>query len=350
MAILKKLASLRLTLVGLGLMVLVAMLVYDNPQAVSVWVLVVPMSFLAINLSAAIVSNQRINQQPGLLLFHVCLLALLILTGIGRLTHLDSHFEIMTGAEFEPQALQEIDVGPLHGGRLDQVKFIQGPYTVEYDAGLRRGLTHSFVRVFENGEWSEHEVGDDRPLILHNYRFYTTFNKGFSAVMTWIPDTGSPVIGAVNMPSYPLFEYKQDNSWTPPDGQPIRFWLRLTTGLNEDEAWVLDASQAQGILVVNAGDTRHELKVGQQTALPGGQLRYDALTTWMGYRVFYDPTLVWLFVVAVVGVLGLSQYLWQKINLQPWAEPITDATSVIDGVNEAPSREPYSPPHSVLTK
>ena len=336
MAILKKLASLKITLVGMGLMVIASLLVYGDPQSVSVWVLVAPMSLLAINLSAAIVTNKRINQQPGLLLFHVSLLTLLILAGIGRLTHLDAHFEIMTGTEFDSQSLQDVLAGPLHRGRLEQVKFIQGPYTVAYAAGLQRGLTHSYVRVFENGAWSDRVVGDDRPLILNDYRMYTTFNKGFSSLMTWIPDGGEPITGSVNMPSYPLFEYKQDNSWTPPGGQPIRFWLRLNTGLKEDQAWILDGRRAEGVLVVNDGSNRHELKPGQQVALPGGQLRYDALTTWMGYRVFYDPTLVWLFVVSVIGVLGLSHYFWTKINLQPWAETDTDtAKEAIESMDDS---------------
>jgi hypothetical protein len=40
----------------------------------------------------------------------------------------------------------------------------------------------------------------------------------------------------------------------------------------------------------------------------------------MGYRVFYDPTIQWLFFVTVAGVLGLAHYFWQKLNLQPWLE------------------------------
>ena len=38
----------------------------------------------------------------------------------------------------------------------------------------------------------------------------------------------------------------------------------------------------------------------------------------MGYRVFYDPTLQWLFFVAVIGVLGLSHYFWVRLSLKVW--------------------------------
>jgi hypothetical protein len=50
----------------------------------------------------------------------------------------------------------------------------------------------------------------------------------------------------------------------------------------------------------------------------------------MGYRIFYDPTIQWMFFIAVAGVVGLGFYFWQKINLQPWT----------DEAPEAPSNEP----------
>ena len=64
-----------------------------------------------------------------------------------------------------------------------------------------------------------------------------------------------------------------------------------------------------------------------------GRLRFEKLTAWMGYRVFYDPTLQWLFFVAVIGVLGLSHYFWVRLSLKVWTgeglededEPLVDA-------------------------
>jgi hypothetical protein len=329
--LLRRIASLKFTLAGMVLLGIGAGYSYGNPMGVPVWVLVVPLAWLAINLMAAIATNQRINQQPGLLVFHLSLLSIVLLAGLGRLTHLDAHMELTLGAEFHPERLLEVRAGPLHSGDLDQVHFIQGPYTVEYAPGVRRGLTHDHVKVRnEAGEWIDREIGDDRPLVVKRYRFYTTHNKGFTPILSWIPDDGGKAqTGAVNMPSYPLFDYKQDNQWTTPAGQSVKLWLQLKTGLTEDAAWVLDGNRASGVLVVTTADNeRHELTAGESLPLQGGVLRYDALSTWMGYRVFYDPTIHWLFFVAITGVLGLAQYFWRKVNLQPWESPIETGQAV----------------------
>lgn len=327
---LSHLSSLRLTLIGMVMLGIGAALSYGNPVDVSVWVLVVPLALLAINLAAAIITNPGINRQPGLLVFHVALLSTVILAGVGRLTHLDAHLELAMGQTFSKDLLLEVQKGPWHAGDLDKVAFIQGPYTVEYATGLRRGLTHSEVLVpGPNGQMQARDVGDDRPLVLERYRFYTTFNKGFSPILTWIPIQGSPITGRINMPSYPLYDYKQDNRWTPPGThEEIKFWLQLDTGLTVEKPWVLDGRNATGVLVVTSKDQRVELNPGEEVGLEHGRLRYDDLSAWMGYRVFYDPTIQWLFYVTVAGVFGLAHYFWKKLNLVPWLNEEETETSV----------------------
>jgi cytochrome c biogenesis protein len=298
------------------------MLSYGNPVDVSAWVLIVPLALLALNLAAAIVTNPRINRQPGLLVFHVCLLSTVLLAGVGRLAHLDAHIEIAQNQAFHKDALLDVSKGPWHTGNLDKVEFIQGIYTVDYDSGLRRGLTHSQVFLpGPGGVTIEQDVGDDRPLIIERYRFYTTHNKGFAPILTWTPEQGEPVTGRINMPSYPLFDYKQDNFWTPPGTQEkIKFWLQLQTGLTLEEPWVLDGRNATGTLVVTVGDKREELRPGDEIQLAHGRLRFESLTTWMGYRVYYDPTLQWLFWVTIAGVFGLAHFFWTKLNLAAWTD------------------------------
>ncbi len=320
--VLRRLASLKVTLVGMVLLTLGSLSIYGNPADVPMWVLVIPLSFLAINLTAAIITNRRINHQPGLLVFHVCLLALVVVAGIGRLAHLDAHIEIPIGTQFSTDRLLEVRAGILHMGDLEGVSFIQGPFTVQYAAGLQRGLTHSHVMVKDSaGQWVEKVIGDDRVLVMEGYRFYTTHNKGFTTLLTWTPDGGEPISGVVNMPSYPLFDYKQDNQWTPPGtDQLIKFWLQIDAGLTLDEAWTLDARNSTAVLVVTSNDVRHELRQGDSIRLPGGELKFQQLTMWMGYRIFYDPTIQWLFFISIAGVLGLGYHFWQKINLQPWTD------------------------------
>lgn len=337
LSLLRRLASLKFTLVGMLLLSIGAMWIYGNPIDVSVWVLVVPLALLAVNLAAAIVTNPRINRQPGLLVFHICLLATVLLVGVGRLTHFDAHIEIAQNQGFHQDSLQEVQKGPWHTGNLEAVEFVQGAYTVDYAAGLRRGLTHSAVFLpGPGGKVVTRDVGDDRPLVLERYRFYTTHNKGFAPILTWLPTQGQPITGRINMPSYPLYDYKQDNQWTPPGTQQkIKFWLQLQTGLNMEQAWVLDGRNSTGTLVVSIGERREELELGDEVQLAEGRLRYENLTTWMGYRVFYDPTIQWLFWVTIIGVLGLTHFFWIKLNLKPWMDEAESDAPVAGGEDRA---------------
>lgn len=326
------LGSVKLALVGMGFLALGAGLSYGNPVDISAWVLIAPLALLSVNLLTAIIINPRINRRPGLLVFHLGLLGIVVLAAIGRLTYLDAHIEMLQDTPFAAEDVLDIKKGLWHNGDLDKVKFIQGPYTVEYTENMVRGLTHNHVLVPNaEGELESREIGDDRPLVLEKYRFYTTFNKGFAPVLTWIPSSGEEVTGAVHMPSYPLLEYKQDNRWEPPGSKEIKFWLRLKTGLRQDAAWVLDGSQATGTLVINTGNKRIELEVGETATLEGGALRYERLSTWMGYRIFYDPTIQPMFWVSVFGVIGLFAHFWQKLGLRASPESLPTQTGNLAG-------------------
>ncbi len=321
-SLLKRLSSIRLTLLWMALLGVGAALSYDNPVDTPAWVLVVPLVLLAINLLAAIITNPSINRRGGLLIFHVALLGIVVLVAFGRLTHMEAHLEIVEGTGFDTDQLIDIRRGPLHSGKLDQVQFIQGPYTVNYRPGMVRGLTHSHVQVPDgSGGWERKVVGDDRPLVLEGYRFYTTFNKGFAPVLTWMPNRGRVETGTIHMPPYPLFEFRQANRWTPPTAtEEIKFWLQLETGMDPESAWVLDAAQSRGTLVVRAGERRVELQVGETVRLQNGVLKYERLSSWMGYKLYYDPTLQWLFLTAMIGVLGLAIHFWRKFAAYPWPQ------------------------------
>ncbi len=314
MNLVRRLSSLRLTLFGMALLGAGAALSYDNPVGTPVWVLVVPLALLSVNLLAAIVSRPGIHRRGGLLVFHLCLLGVVGLVAVGRMIHLDAHVELNDGEHFSAAALTDVRQGPWHQGRIERVRFVQGPWTVDYAPGMVRGLTHSLLGVPDGeGGWRTVDVGDDRPLVVEGYRFYTSFNKGFSAVLTWTPRGGEPVTGVVNMPPYPLFDFRQTNRWRPPGSDTeIRFWLDLETGLTDEAAWQLAPRRSRARLIVKTPDDRVELDPGQTVVLPGGILRYDRLSSWMGYKVFYEPTIQWLFLVAVTGVFGLAVHFWQR--------------------------------------
>lgn len=323
------LASSRLTLAGFALLGAGVLATYSKPEA-SAAPMVLPLALLALNLAAALAVRPDLRR-GGLGLFHAALLALLLLVAAGRLTHFDGRVEVAEGALLDPTRIEVTGSGLWHGDRWQRLQFRQGPYEVDYAAGVKRAHTRSSVWAggAQSGARSDATsgapivVGDDTPLVLQGYRFYTTHNKGLAPLLTWQPEGGAAVQGVLHMPSYPLFDYQQENRWTAPDGTALRFWLRIERPLPEHVAWTLDPHTLPAVLVVEAGGVRSELKPGDSVALRGATLRYERLTGWMGYRIFYDPTLLPLFVVSLLGVLGLAWHLWRRSSqLLPLAEGV----------------------------
>jgi cytochrome c biogenesis protein ResB len=305
------LASTRLTLLGIGALGLILIAgefaIFSAPGAV-----LAILAGLTLNLAAALIMTPRLRQEPGLLIFHIALLVLLILAGVGRLTHFDGHVEVMEGSAFSASEVTPDSKGWLHPDWLQGVAFVQGPFSVDYAPGVKRARTRSEILVDAKSATETRSVGDDVPLVERGYRFYTTHNKGIAVVLTWLPIRGEAITGAVHMPAYPAFDWKQDNAWQPPNGPEVRFWLHLDTPLKEDSAWTLASEKVSGMLVVNSQGKRVELKRGESVAVDGGALRFDELRGWMGYRIFFDPTLPWLLAAAMIAVFGLALQFWRK--------------------------------------
>ena len=192
----------------------------------AVWLITVPLLLLAVNLAAALVRSPRLRR-GGLGLFHFCLLAFLLLAAWGRLTHLDAHLNIASGQEYEAGAVEIDAAGPWHGDGLRRIAFRQGPFSVRYAPGVKREHTTSLVAVGSEPVAPWQAIGDDTPLQLGGYRFYTTSNKGYAPVLTWTPAGGEPVSGAIMLPSYPVNDWQQLQDWQAPAGGHWKFWLRV---------------------------------------------------------------------------------------------------------------------------
>lgn len=297
------LASHALTLMGLAMLAAAAWWLRDDPQALG------PMlgafALLAVNLAAALITRPRLRREPGLLVLHLALLALLLLAGGGRLARYEAQVELADGQALADAVPAILVRGPWHSAAMAGVDFIQGPFTVDYGPGLRRGDTRSQVRVAGETRW----VGDTAPLVLDGYRFTTTHNKGYAALLAWIPERGEVIRGAVNMPGYPLFEGHQENRFQPPGGAVLDLALVLDRSPPLDQAWRLDSRQAAGWLRLRRAGVEYRLAPGDSLALPGGRLVLEGWRGWMGYRVFHDPTLPWLFACACLAVGGLFWHL-----------------------------------------
>ena len=309
--LLRSLASLKLTLAGIVALLCSVLLAYFSPAQSSGYI-IAPLVLLSINLLAAIVFNPRIRQNSGLLMFHICLLLIAVLTVLSQLTSMKGRVEILQGTAFDAASVTVTEQGAWHPlDRLRQVGFVQGDIAVDYVAGLRRGTTRSQLLQANN---EPVVVGDNRAFISDGYRFYTTSNKGFAAVVNWHANGGQVMRGAIHFPSYPLYDWKQQNQWQSPTGDVLDFRLVIETALDRERAWTLNNAD-QGYIEVTLPDkTVRRLKPGETMALNGGSLEFEALRMWMGYQIFYDAFLAWFFAAALVGVAGLGWHYYLKLS------------------------------------
>lgn len=312
------LASLRLTLVLLGLLLL-AVVADQRFPAHGRWLVAVPLLLLSINLLAAIFANPGFRRQPALLVFHVALLALVLLAGVGRLTYLVGRIELTEGETFEGVPL-ETKAGFLHPGGLERLRLINEALVIDYSAyGAIQEIDNRVRWAMAGSAWQRAQLGIQNPLRAGGYRLYVTSGKGFAPVFDWQATGAVATTGSVHLPRFPSDDFVQAAEWCLPGGGEC-FWVQLHFALP-----ILPPGQAARLaapvdhwLVIRQGDLRHELRPGMTLALPGGRLTYRELRLWMGYHVDYDWTPPWLLAAGTVAVLALGWHFWRRFSTTGW--------------------------------
>ena len=307
--LLHRLASLRLTLVGL--VALAAALVADqNGWLSGAWAITPPLAGLSLNLAASLLVDRRFRRRPALFGFHLCLLMLAALAGYSLLARYEARLPLVEGQAFDNDLVDPVHTGPIVPVAIRDGAFRQGSIEVDYSPKQRRGATRSQVRVEGRG-WVE--VGDDVPLIIDGYRIYTTSNKGFAALLTWLPERGDALLGAVQFPSYPASELGQVAHWTTPRGQVLQLGLGLDPSVYA-QSWTLSSAHAgNAFITLEVDGERQTLMPGDVAVLSGGRLRFERVGMWMGYEVTHDPALPWLFGLAVLAVAFLSVHFAGRV-------------------------------------
>jgi hypothetical protein len=321
--LMKAIGSLRLTAVGLSGLIANSFAVSQWPDQAIPW-LVLPLSLLAVNLFAALIVRHAFRQQAALLLFHVGLLAVLILVAAGILVRFDGTVEVVEGGTFDASTVTRRANGLLHPDSLDRVEFTQGPLEVRYLYGLQRDITNSRIIVNRSdGTEVERDIGDRESFTSHGYRFMTTFNKGYSVLVRWRGADGREAFGAVNFPSFPNFDWKQVNDWITPAGESLTFELMLAERFPEEAPWTL-RSRGIDYEVGIAGKGRAEETIGpgQSIAVAGGEITILDLRLWMGYRIDYNPLLPWLLTAAFLSLGALAVHMAQKFRVPRAAESV----------------------------
>jgi cytochrome c biogenesis protein len=310
-------------MVGLVALIINCVAISQWPDAALPWV-VLPLSLLALNLFVALIVRHAFRHQAALLLFHVGLLAVLILVGAGVSIRFDGSVEVVEGTAYNSTEVTARGQGWMHRNRLDTVNFIQGPLEIDYLSGLTRDTTHSRVVVGQpDGTEIERIVGDRQGFTSNGYRFTTTFNKGYSVVVLWRGSDGQEGLGAVNFPSYPKFDWKQTNDWTTPSGETLTFELKLAERVPEDGPWTLSSRDADyEVGISSASQSERTIGPGQSIAVEGGEIAPVDLRLWMGYRIDYNPLLPWLLTAAFLSLGALAVHMAQKFRVPRATESI----------------------------
>jgi hypothetical protein len=313
---LKTIASLKLTLAGIAALILNSFAISQWPDTAIPW-LVLPLSVLALNLLAALIVRHAFRQQAALLLFHIGLLAVLLLVAAGVLVRFDGSVEVVEGAAYDAAGVTDRGRGWLHPDRLQRVQFAQGPLEVNYLSGLQRDTTYSRVALSRpDGSEVQRDIGDRQGFTSNGYRFTTTFNKGYAVLVLWRDAAGNDVLGTVNFPSFPEFEWKQHKEWMTPAGELLTLELELAERVPEDSPWTL-RSRGVDFAVGVSGSTGVESIVGpgQSVAVKGGEIAILDLRLWMGYRIDYNPLLPWLLTAAFLSLGALAVHMAQKFRV-----------------------------------
>lgn len=312
------LSSLWVTLACIAAAAAIALAGQDGALPVGLTI-ALPFAVLFVNLVAALATNPVLRRQGGLLGFHLALAGLALLIAADRLMAFYGHVEVSEGAAFDPM-LVEASAGPLHPWRLDRVRFAQAGFDIAYAPGMKRRDTVSEVLVPDGrAGWRRVQVGDDRPLVAAGYRFYTSFNKGFAPVLTYVGSDGLAHSGAVHLPSYPLNYFKQGNDWVLPGTEElVKVWLHLPEAVyDETRAWRFRKPEDARLVLID-GERRYEMRPGEALPFRGGTLRYEELRIWMGYTISYNPLVSWMLAAVAFGMLALFWHAIAKMRRTPW--------------------------------
>lgn len=272
-----------------------------------IWLLVLPSSLLILNFLAAVFTRQILQNNWFLMSFHFALIALVLLAFIGQMTNFKATLELAENEEFSGQ-LENIREGPWHQYGLSQARFTNRGFQINYHKGIKRDSTRNQIELnLSDNRQQLIEIGDHVPLVIGHYRFYTSHNKGYAPVFEWQPvGSEEAFTGSIHLPAYPVHEYQQALEWNIP-GSRQSLWTMLRIDdevLPEDRDFNFRVPDKHS-LIVRYQNQRHELKPGDELKLGEGVLRYQKLSTWMGYKVDYDWTRPWLLATAMVGLLGL---------------------------------------------
>ncbi|WP_371374203.1 cytochrome c biogenesis protein ResB [Thalassotalea aquiviva] len=326
MLFIRALASLKFSFTLLLALLLALLIAYNFEQSFLYW-LILPFVLLVLNLAAAIVCNKKFQANIPLLFFHLSLLATVVLAGLSRLTYLDGRVSLHEGGLFDGK-LHDVKQGLWHQYNLSPGMFSLEAVELAFTNFIAITDIKTRIRLYaEEKPVRELVIGEHKPLVINNYRFYSTSNIGYSAVLSWQNidqlDRFDIATGSINFPPYLINEFSQTNTWQVPNSER-QLWFMLSPDndlLTEQKAMKLTPPKYHS-LVIRDGEQRYSLRVGEQLKLAEGVLTYQGLRTWAGFSVHYEPFKAYLLASSLLSVFCLSWFYWQRFNRRSWLDKL----------------------------
>ena len=273
-----------------------------------------PLLLLIINLSASIATHGKLRTNLALLIFHLALIAFLVLLLVARLTYLNGQIAINLGNSYDGHLLAS-EQGPWHINRLRSQRFTNLDFIDEFPADGDGYLT--FNRVSwqdQQGATFYAEIGDDTPLVMDGYRFYAT-RRGFTPRLIWQPDSGTIHSVDIRLGLVEPDGWHAGYEWQAPEGEKL--WITLDYQVKHPEPGAslknLNMKHIDAPVVIRTKSERLLLPLGETLEINGGKLTYSSLNVWMGYQVVYDPAMPWLFGTCLVGIFSLIAFYIRRI-------------------------------------
>jgi len=271
-------------------------------------------SLLLINLVFAILVREKIKNNPFLLLFHMALLLMLLAVGVSRLTYFKGWVQIAVDHPItEPSGV--ISKGPWHPNRFTNTRVALKEFSAEYREGGSRKSQKSVIQVGDN---KLVRVDDAETADILGYQFTISKNLGFALEFMWIGSDGNLIQGVSHFPSIIAYPETQGIDLQLP-GVEKSIWIGLDI-VSKRQDFFTPEFRVPDDYSYTVMSTSGPLMVTPNSAvsLPEGQLMLNGLVPWIGYDLYYDPSIYFLLFTSLIGVCALALFLWQRQGKTSW--------------------------------
>lgn len=251
---------------------------------------------------------QRLVKQPGMLVFHISLAAVLAALLIAPLYRVNAYFELAEGQTFQGEFIL-YEAGSWHVVDKHRWHLTQGTIQVNYKRDDLGKSINSVLNDEQNN--SQKPIRFLQPVNIDGFRITPTGNMGYSAILTYSYKDGRQQHGVVNFPGYPTSRTNQTNRFLSPETQETHVRLNLVNPpYRKDQPWSLDLSENTTVTIEHDW-LKFNLKPGDVGTLPNGRLHFNKLVRWLGYSAVYDPFAPFIFFSALVSLLAIFWHVFK---------------------------------------